>query len=293
MGSLQALLHAAIDYAGLFPPASLDIPAAVANYADYRRGGHSWMLGRFVVPVSRLDEFLYAANEHVRVSQDPWRVSAVVGGDVEGDFARVAAFNQTNDGVLIDAVEVKAATPDAVEAVAAGVPGGVRTFIEIPPDAELVTMVKAVAAARLRAKIRTGGVTPDAIPSADDVARFIRSCYAHDVPFKATAGLHHPLRGQYPLTYDDHPPRATMHGFLNVFLVAALCFNGLGAADAPRLLAQQSAQEWSFDDDGAGWESYRVATAEIEKIRRRFLISFGSCSFVEPVDELRRLGLLQ
>jgi len=113
------------------------------------------------------------------------------------------------------------------------------------------------------------------------------------VPFKATAGLHHPVRGERALTYEEESPRAVMHGFLNVFLAAAFCFNGLGVADAPRVVALESLEGVRFDDDGVSWEDYRVSTAEMATIRRRFALSFGSCSFTEPVEGLEALGLLE
>jgi len=290
--SLSALLWGAIDYAGLFPPAALDMTTSVENYARYLAGPHLGMLGRFVVPVSRLDEFLDAADRFVREAAGPWRLSALVGEEREGDIARVAAFNQTNDGALIDAVELRASSPGEVRSLAAALPGGVRAFVEVPLAEDPVELVEAIAAARLRAKARTGGVTPEMIPSPEDLARFLRRCYGMNVPFKATAGLHHPLRGEYPLTYDAASPRATMHGFLNVFLAAAFCFNGLGAADAPRLLSLDSADEFEFTDDGVAWGEYRVTTNELETIRRRFAISFGSCSFTEPIEGLGQLGLM-
>jgi hypothetical protein len=289
--SLAALLSGAIDYAGLFPPATLDMQTAVDNYAHYRDGERAWMLGRFIVPVARLDEFLEASQEYVSVAGDPWRLGAIVGEDAESDFGRVAAFNQTNDGVLIDTIEVKADTIARVDTIAEHLPGGVRAFVEVGSSPDLTAILAAIAARRLGAKIRTGGVTSDAIPSVDEVARFIRACYARNIAFKATAGLHHPLRGEYALTYEEDAARATMHGFLNVFLTAAFCYNGIGAADAPRLLALEAADSWSFGDS-ATWEDYRVSVAEVEKVRRRLLISFGSCSFVEPIDDLQRLGLL-
>ena len=57
--SLRALLHGIIDYAGLFPPASLPLDETVLAYSRHRRGPHSWALGRLVVPALRLPE-LYA-----------------------------------------------------------------------------------------------------------------------------------------------------------------------------------------------------------------------------------------
>ena len=94
------------------------------------------------------------------------------------------------------------------------------------------------------------------------------------------------------LTYEDESPRSIMHGFLNVFLTAAFCFNGIGAVDAPRLVSLEDAGELVFDDDGVAWGDYRLSTAEIERVRRRFAMSFGSCSFTEPVEDLTLLGLM-
>ena len=63
------------------------------------------------------------------------------------------------------------------------------------------------------AKIRTGGPTPDAIPPVEDVARFITTCALKRLPFKATAGLHHPIRSIQPLSYETGAPYALTHGF--------------------------------------------------------------------------------
>ena len=230
--SLRALLSGIVDYAGLFPPANLDMKTAVANYAGYRGGERSWMLGWFVAPVSRLDEFLRCANEYIESADTPWRLSAIIGENVKDDFARVAAFNQVGHGASIEAVELSAGSAGDVAAIAEALPGGVRAFVEVPLTADPEPFVKAIRSARLRAKARTGGVTAGSIPSVEDVSRFIRCCYAVDVPFKATAGLHHPIRGMQALTYEDESPRSIMHGFLNVFLTAAFCFNGIGSADA-------------------------------------------------------------
>jgi len=150
--SLRALLSEIIDYAGLFPPATLDMRAAVANYSACRDGDNGWMLGRFVVPVARLDEFQSAAAEHIRAAVTPWRLSAIIGKDVEGDFARVSVFNQINDGALIDTAEVGAGSPDDVAAIADATPGGVRAFVEIPIADDPELYVKAIRAARLRAR---------------------------------------------------------------------------------------------------------------------------------------------
>jgi hypothetical protein len=137
----------------------------------------------------------------------------------------------------------------------------------------------------LRAKIRTGGITEDAFPSPEAVAAFIRACRREGVSFKATAGLHHPLRCVRPLTYEPNAAVSTMHGFVNVFMAAAM------PQEAEAILVETDPRAFTFTDLGAGWRSHHV---EIEQLRamRQFAVSFGSCSFEEPINDLKDLGWL-
>ena len=76
--ALTALVSNLIDYAGLFPPASLDMAATVANYAEFVSGDDAWMLERLIVPVARLDEFeAAAAGKLPGDDDDPWPISAL------------------------------------------------------------------------------------------------------------------------------------------------------------------------------------------------------------------------
>lgn len=172
--------------------------------------------------------------------------------------------------------EVKATTEEELAAFPPGV------YVEIAD----VALLDGIAHRGLRAKIRTGGITPDAFPAVANVAEFIRACKAKGVAFKATAGLHHPLRCVKPLTYEPNAPLGTMHGFLNVFLAAAL------PDQANAVLAETDPEAFAFDDDGAWWRGHRVSTEEIIAMRRDFATSFGSCSFEEPIADLRALGWL-
>jgi hypothetical protein len=291
--SLHALLHTIVDYAGLFPPAGLDMTAAVRNYAAYRGDAHAWMLGRFIVPVARLDEMVDAMSAAgVRPAEHHWRVSALTGEDVAADVVRIGAFNARHNGVVVDAIEVKTATAEAIRAVARVVPPGLRAYLEIPVGEDPRELIGVIAESRQRAKIRTGGLTQNAFPPAEHVARFIRCCYATGVGFKATAGLHHPLRALHALTYEADSPRGVMHGFLNVFLTAAFHYNGMTIADANALMHRGTVEDVTFLDDALAWREYHISRDELTTIRRRFAISFGSCSFREPVDDLIKAGLL-
>src|ERR1700720_2778200 len=51
--SLRALLTRSIDYAGMFPPCSLELEPSLKNQAEYIRSNDSWMLSTFVLPVAQ------------------------------------------------------------------------------------------------------------------------------------------------------------------------------------------------------------------------------------------------
>lgn len=291
----RALLAGLVDYAGLFPPAALDMDAAVAEYARWRRAPEAFMLGRFVAPASRLVELGRAAEASLPWpgAGEPWRVSALLGADLHGDTARVASWNVSHSGrAAVDTVELRAASPEEAEAALDALPPGLTAFVELPLVSDLGPLLAALKRRGARAKLRTGGVVPEAIPEPGDVARFIVACAAAGVPFKATAGLHHPVRAEHALSYEADSPHAVMHGFLNVFAAAALARDGLTTDEVEAILREDDPRAFRLDDSGLEWRGLRVATEALAAARRDFASSFGSCSFAEPVADLRALELL-
>lgn len=253
--SLEKLLGHLIDYAGMFPPAALSMEEALGNYRRYREGEHAWMLGRFIVPAARAHEV-----------PDDLPVSIIgvdeIKAETEADVVLIGQASRRRPG---------------------GRPGGVP-----PPYIEItnVDLLEPIALHNLRAKIRTGGLTPDAFPSSKDIAAFMRQCAHWHVAFKATAGLHHPVRCAKPLTYEPSAPTGTMHGFVNLFMAAAI----LPHAEA--ILEDDYADGFAFDDDSASWRGHAVRTDDLALLREEFAISFGSCSFEEPLKDLKELGWL-
>jgi hypothetical protein len=289
MTAIRALLSNIVDYAGLFPPASLDMPTAMRNYLEYREDAASWMLGRFVAPIARLGELREELGRGFLGRSVP--ISGIAGSAVDADIASARAFNADNAGVArVEIVEARLATPDSIERAAANARGEVELFAEVPIEPDPKTLIEAVARAGISAKIRTGGTTPDAFPSASAVVRFIRRCLEAGVPFKATAGLHHPVRAEYPLTYDADAPRGMMFGYLNVFVAAALMRDGLSDDDAMRALAERDRAKFEIQRDAVAWEGHSLSADELRRIRDGFAVSFGSCSFREPVDELHTIS---
>lgn len=293
MNALRALLTGIVDYAGLFPPAALDMPTAVRNYASYRRDPSAWMLGRFVVPVGRLDELVAAWSAGDASDGSAWRLSVLLGADVDTDVARARAFNAANHGrAAIDSLEGRMATATEIEHAARLVRNSFELFIEIPADPDPALLIDEIRRASALAKIRTGGVTADAIPSSDAVVRFMRCCLDAEVPFKATAGLHHPLRADYPLTYDADAPRGVMIGYLNLFLAAGFMRAGMDDATAAQLLDEQDPAAIVVGAETIVWEGHSIETAALRGLRAEVALSFGSCSFREPVDELASISSL-
>jgi hypothetical protein len=295
--SLRDLLLGLIDYAGLFPPAALDMPTAARKYAEYRESEYRWALGRFIVPVARLDEFEKAAEGMLPGAglegDDFWRLSALVGADLPSDMTRIAEFNQKRAGAaIIDTIEIKAARPADIEDAMKLTPTNLTPYFEIPIGGDPTELIKSVAETEARAKVRTGGVTADAFPSSFDLARFIKICAEEDVPFKATAGLHHPLRSVNRLTYEPDSASAMMHGFLNVFLAAAFAQSGMDVDKIVELLEEKSPDAFQFNSGGVTWRDEMIVRGQLRNSRNLLAIAFGSCSFEEPIEDLKKIGLL-
>jgi hypothetical protein len=306
--SLRALLTELIDYAGLFPPARLPLDQAIRNYARYRQGTDAWMLGRFIVPAARLEDLEPYHDELFRAS--PPFAFSVLGrgggslteflGNLRHDLRDIAAFRKRHgERVTVDVLETRLPhdliDPSQPESAlnlfktARVFPVVfVFPFCEAPggPE-ELLEQIARMPGERIGFKLRCGGLETSAFPSSERVSAVLQGCFDAGVPFKATAGLHHPLP-----RIDTAVP-ARMHGFVNVFLAGALAFSRhLTTDQLRRLLEDDQVNHFSFTNKLASWQKHRATTAEIASARRNFVRSFGSCSFDEPREDLRKLGWL-
>jgi hypothetical protein len=284
-----------IDYAGLFPPAQLQMLDALREYALARSEAHAWMLGRFIVPATKIESLL---EELPHAEQEPVALSVIVdaGNDprtwlsnVQRLMARIAEFRGGEQRISIEALEVPLA-PLATERetydagigqyAAAARQAGVEdlpAYLEFPRDRHwdraLTGGIFALARHRLHAKVRCGGPSAENVPSPGELAAFLAAAASEDVVFKATAGLHHPVR------HFNESAGFVMHGFLNLLFAAARAKSGSNVAQIARVLECEDASAFRFD------------RAEMEEARA-FFISYGSCSFREPVEDLQALGLL-
>ena len=296
MKAIAALLHGLVDYAGLFPPASEDMRSALESYAAYLGSPDQSALGRFIVPLRRLKELEDVGADLFprKLDSDPWRLSVLVADDVHAAGEEMLRFNRDHSGsragrVLIEVAELKASTAAEIESQRDELPGSFISYFEVPTSGDVSPLIQVLARGGSRAKVRTGGVTPEAFPPAQEIIDFISACKRERVPFKATAGLHHPVRGTYRLTYEPDGPTGKMYGFLNVFVAAAIVYAGEPNDTALAVLQEEDPLAFSFSDDAVCWRDKRIDVDQIQASRAEFAVSFGSCSFREPMDGIENL----
>lgn len=272
MQARRALLEGILDYAGMFPPEALPLEEAVRRYAEHRRHPHAWMLGRFVVPAARLAE----------VEPDgPWPLSVLCGRGAEwlpglrDEVRQVQEFLDRHPSCRLGAVELAFGEP--LEQGLALLPAGVPVFCETGWAGDLESTVARLAAAGAGWKLRTGGVAPQDHPATERLAEALAAASRHGVPVKFTAGLHGPVRHEAPQV------GCRQFGFLGVFTAAML------DADREAVLEETSLEAFHLDGE-LRWRHHAL-TAEQVAARRARVVSFGSCSFLEPVEALIEGGL--
>ena len=166
----------------------------------------------------------------------------------------------------------------------------------IVPTVELISEMKGAGV-----KLRCGGVVKEAFPSIEQVAAMIQTCVLAKTPMKFTAGLHHPIR-HFADEYDEF-----MHGFINTFgagIFATTFPTPKNSQERYRMfillshmIADQNAENFSFSNDSMSWKvgddrdtEFEIDAEKIENARKKGMISYGSCSFQDPIDDLTQLG---
>ena len=299
--SLHALLTRSIDYAGMFPPCSLALKPALENQAQSVRASDSWMLSAFVLPISKFDAASASVSQFDRQYQ--LRISAL-GAKTENvnDFRSALKITMetirsfaTRHGDLVSISQLEMPLPTEINAdllaEAQSIIGGLDAFWETPADEAAQTIASLAEhhantlARTFGYKLRTGGVTVDAFPHSQQIARALVESAKHEVPIKFTAGLHHPVR-----QFRDEV-KAKMHGFLNVLGAGVLAAeHQWDERRTAAMLDDEDASSFSFDDKSFAWREWKIDQGRIEE-RRKLVTSFGSCSFDEPREDLRALKL--
>ncbi|MGI9089279.1 MAG: hypothetical protein ACR2HH_16315 [Chthoniobacterales bacterium] len=299
--SLRALLAGSIDYAGLFPPASLALEPALRNQAEYVRSPDAWMLGAFILPVGKFED---AAAHLVRFDVQHSLSISALGPKTNNAVEFIEELNIGADRIRdFEARFRPTATVGQIEMALPSEPGAslgetnralagldVPTFWEANVDEAERTIAfvaerRATGAGRYGFKLRTGGVIASAFPSSIQIARALVAAALHRVPIKFTAGLHHPVRQFHPSV------QTKMHGFLNVLGAGILAAeHRWDVQQTAAMLEDEDASAFVFSENEFAWREWKIATAKIAS-GRKMITSFGSCSFDEPREDLRALHL--
>ena len=294
LSSLKILLSSIVDYAGLFPPAKLDLQEAIANYVQYRQTHNRWLLGNFIIPVSRLTELqtLLINRPLNNTITSKFSLSVILSEDWESEIKQIKIFNNISQ-FEIASVEFKPLSVAEIERAIDYLSDEIESFFEISLAADFITYLKTLQGTKASAKIRLGGLTAEAFPSADRLCQFIFASAEAGVPFKATAGLHHVLPGKYTVSHESNSFITSMQGFLNLSILAALVYwQKLTRQEALAVLQESFHRSFQFQEKNIVCQNHHLNLAEIQQARQHFFRSFGSCSFQEPLDELKELQLL-
>ncbi|MDH6461426.1 hypothetical protein M2302_001596 [Micromonospora sp. A200] len=267
-----------VDDAAVFPPGSASLPDAVAAHREHRAAWYADLVGPLLLPASTLPALadLLGPGERIAVG--------VIGDLPIGQLDAALAGTDPR----ITARQVEAAVAKRGEDPQPGLAEllklaerltGVDVYAEVPLTFGLTGALDTLAAARadglpVAAKFRTGGLAAELFPTPVELAAVIRACRDRGLPFKLTAGLHHALRHLDPETGFTH------HGFGNVLAATLAAARGAEVDGVAALLAAT--------DPLPLVEQARARRDE----ERPLWVGFGSCSILEPLTDLIRLGLV-
>ena len=331
-GSLKTFMKSLIDYAGLFPPAKLPLKDAINEYAQLLESENSWMLGKFIIPISRLnelDEFLPLFK-----NTGPLRLSVLGGGgeseeeylkNIKKNVSDINSYRQKHgDKIKIEVIECKMPTGplnedtvnQATQTLNQNKLYHFHEFSELPYvginystdedesdwDDNILPIIELLAKTdNAGMKLRCGGITKEAFPSVEQVAAMIQTCAIKKIPLKFTAGLHHPIR-HFADEYDEY-----MHGFINTFTASIFASTfPIPKTDQEKfrmfillshMIDDQTPENFSFEEEKIIWQvrddretTFELTSENITNARKENAISYGSCSFEEPIDDLTELG---
>ena len=327
--SVRVFMNEIIDYAGIFPPAGLTLKESFDNFNDYRFYKHNWMLSKFVCPFSKLPELAELITQKSgedksgklkiavlgSISKDEAAFEKNIGKDIN-DIHRFLKKNESK--VVIESFEVRL-PPDLTtfrqsgdfidilnnvrEKASEHISRSMQIFLETEYTSkdwrDTIDSLSSTLSVcnnyysdekdymNLGFKFRTGGITLESYPTIEQAAYAIGKCLDNKVPFKATAGLHHPVR------HFSEQAKTKMHGFLNIFGAGILYFcKKIEPNELIKVIEDENPENFKFDEDSFSWRNRKVTVPEIEEARK-FMLSFGSCSFDEPRHDLRNMKVLQ
>jgi len=314
--SLKHFAGKMIDYAGIFPPANLELAQAFHNFLFYRQGEYKWMLNKFIIPAKKLEDLSTLVKE-IKIDT-PVPLSIIgSGGDtilrfsesLSIDAKKISGFmNQNCNLFSADVFEVMlpkeitdqeeaddmldlmiSVSGELDKVYGKEVPVFYEALLDEKYEETILKVVENIASLNNKCgyKLRTGGTDAASFPASEQIAFAIMTCAEFNVSIKCTAGLHHPIR------HFNDGVNSYMHGFFNVFAAGILAYtSNLDEMEILEILNDEDPDEFMFEDNGMEWNEVEATNEEIHEARVNLITSFGSCSFEEPVDDLKVMELI-
>jgi hypothetical protein len=323
MQSLNIFMQGLLDYAGLYPPATLSLQDSLKNFAGYYHHNHENWLGKFILPVNKIDDTILILSKQNIFSKlkNKAQFSIILSNSkslseyqncLQNDLILIKKLmNQFGDTIDLQSFEIL----PPIEVVNSDNTILMRNFLiysseilfgfsdradfycELPFSEKLndyLTAIKKqnenISLLKVSVKLRTGGVTPQQIPSSKEIANAIILCAEQKLPIKATAGLH------VPVPNDNPQVGAKLHGFLNIFSCMLLCYDKIlndqktiNPQELEDIMTTYSYKDFKFSETGLqiGESKDRfISNQKMTDLRKDYIKSFGTCSFLEPIEHL-------
>jgi hypothetical protein len=294
---VKSLLETAIDYIGCIPAEQVTLFHAIRKYLLYRKEEHAWLLGKFLLPVSQLQEFENAAGRLLPgESAPPIHLSVTVGDDLLAELRRVAEFNNgffaAGNNIVIDSMEFSVATASEILKIHDLLPSHLQAYFEIPLNDHSEELIEAAALIGGRAKLQIDAILPGNQSHDEDILHFFDSCHRLNVPFTIRTGFHFLTNvSGMPSDASKTLPQQR-YSFLGLFLAAGFIRSSMSIAEASSILGEGQSRACSFDEQGISWRGFRLDLEQIKNVRENLFVSFGIPSFTGLIDELKSSGLL-
>ena len=287
-----------VDYAGVFPPASLTVADATACYRAARTSQESWVAGRFLIRTSQLQELAAEATATMQPGEDPWEVSAIFDSRATAAASLASDFHAEMEPALTVAAAEALISEPSRDGIAklfttiGSINPDVVGFLEVARSSDVEAQIRRIASVIQESgrtggsKLRCGGVTADMFPSPSEVAVFIQTTVEESVPFKATAGLHQPFR------HFDESLGIYRHGFVNILLATTAAADGAALSTVTDIISETEPGAFGLSAAFATWGDLRFPGSTLRRTRQNLFVAYGSCDFEEPIEALRAIGLL-
>ncbi len=277
----EIMLEGFIDYAGLYPPANLEMQPVVNNWSSFLQSDDHWMLARLIIPANRLDEFKSVAVDLLpKQGEEMWQLSVLLppaGSEhFESALQSVIEFNMDSCGAVANVIEFKADTTSEIDRALSMLHDDLFPYIELPIVEDPRGLIACLSGAIAGAKVRTGGIERELYPSSQTLSRFIHSCAIAGQSFKATAGMHHPCQHQ------NDSVGVLEFGFLSVLHATAAASVGNASVEEVEQILNTPFPDFS-----------EFTECQLEQVRAELFNSLGTCSFDDPREDLRGMGLLK